>query len=192
MDFPELTTPQERYDRGFQRGYLAGYAEGARQAQAERAAELASHKAAWAATQARASSLVSQLSSAANEYLARWGGRDLALTEELMAAAFSVAESVVGCELRARPDRALEVARAALASLPPGPVIVRVHPEDEEFMRDATGLRSGQKGTEVLTDASVGRGGCVISCGGTTVDARVAEALARAKAAFCGAEEDQR
>ena len=56
----ELTTPQERYDHGFQKGYMAGYAEGARQAQAENAGELASHKAAYAATQALASALVSQ------------------------------------------------------------------------------------------------------------------------------------
>ena len=145
MMLPELTTPQERYDRGFQRGYMAGYAEGARQAQAEGAAELAS-QAAWAATQARASALVSQLASATDEYLARWGGRDLAMTEELMAAAFSLAEAVVGCELRARPDRALEVARATLASLPAGPVVVRVHPDDEVFMRDASSWRGNDKG----------------------------------------------
>ncbi len=93
----ELTTPQERYDHGFQKGYMAGYAEGARQAQAENASELASHKAAWAATQARASVLVSQLASATDEYLARWHGRDIALTEDLIAAAFELAEAVVAC-----------------------------------------------------------------------------------------------
>ncbi len=117
----ELTSAQERYDHGFQKGYMAGYTEGARQAQAENAADLASHKAVWASAQARASALVSQLSSAAEEYLARWGARDVALSEDLVGAAFELAEAVVACELRTRPDRALQVAKAVLADLPVGP-----------------------------------------------------------------------
>ncbi len=181
----ELTTPQERYDHGFQRGYMAGYAEGARQAQAENASELASHKAAYAATQARASALVSQLASATDGYLARWSGRDIALTEELLAAAFALAEAVVACELRTRPDRPVEVAKAALASLPTGPVVARVHPDDAAFMREALGPASTGAAVSIVADPAVGPGGCTVTCAGTTVDARVTEALSRARAAFC-------
>jgi flagellar assembly protein FliH len=181
----ELTTAQERYDHGFQKGYMAGYAQGVRQAHAENAAELASHKAAWAAAQARASALISQLASATEQYLARWGARDIALTEELVAAAFELAEAVVACELRTRPERPLEVAKTVLAALPTGPVVARVHPDDEAFMRDAMSLGNNAPAVTVVADPTIGRGGCVITCGGTTVDARVAEALRRARAAFC-------
>ena len=181
----ELTSAQERYDHGFQKGYMAGYTEGARQAQAENAADLASHKAVWASAQARASALVSQLSSAAEEYLARWGARYVALSEDSVGAAFELAEAVVACELRTRPDRALQVAKAVLADLPVGLVVVRVHPDDEAFMREAMALGGTVSGVTLVADAAVGTGGCVVSCGGTTVDARVAEALRRAREAFC-------
>ncbi|MGA3220702.1 MAG: FliH/SctL family protein [Acidimicrobiales bacterium] len=181
----ELTSAQERYDHGFQKGYMAGYAEGARQAQAEKAGELAAHKAVWAAAQARVSALVRQLASATDEYMARCGARDVALTEQLMAAAFELAEAVVACELRTRPDRPLQVAKAVLASLPTGPVGVRVHPDDEAFMRDALALGSTAAAVTIVTDPAVGPGGCAVMCAGTTVDARVAEALRRARAAFC-------
>jgi flagellar assembly protein FliH len=180
----ELTSAQERYDHGFQKGYMAGYAEGARQAQAENAAELAAHKAAWAATQARASTLVGRLASAVDEYLARWGARDVALTEQLTGAVFELAEAVVACELRTRPDRAAQVARAVLADLPTGPVVARVHPDDEAFMGEAL-ARGATSGVAIVADPSVGPGGCVVSCSGTTVDARVSEALRRARDAFC-------
>ena len=79
---------------------MAGYAEGARQAQAERAADLASQKATWAAATARAGAMVSQLASATEEYLAHFGPRDGVLTEQLIRAAFELAEAVVTCELR--------------------------------------------------------------------------------------------
>ncbi len=180
----ELTSAQERYDHGFQKGYMAGYAEGARQAQAETAADLAAHQAVRAAAQARAGALVSQLARAADEYLARWGTRDVALTEQLTGAAFELAEAIVACELRLRPDRPLQVARAVLADLPTGPVVARVHPDDEAFIRDAL-AREGTAGVSIVIDPAVGPGGCVVSCRGTTVDARVAEALRRAREAFC-------
>ena len=177
----ELTSAQERYDHGFQKGYMAGYAEGARQAQAEKAGELAAHKAVWAAAQGRVSALVRQLDGATAEYMARWSARDVALTEQLMAAAFELAEAVVACELRTRSDRPLQVAKAALAALPTGPVVVRVHPDDEVFMREALAVGNTAAGATIVTDPAVGPGGCVVNCGGTTVDARVAEALRRAR-----------
>jgi len=180
----ELTSAQERYDHGFQKGYMAGYAEGARQAQAEKAGELAAHKAVWAAAQARVSALVRQLASATDEYMARCGARDVALTEQLMAAAFELAEAVVACELRTRPDRPLQVAKAVLAALPTGPVVARVHPDDEAFMREALALGTAA-GVTIVADPAIGPGDCVVTCASTTVDARVSEALRRARAVFC-------
>jgi flagellar biosynthesis/type III secretory pathway protein FliH len=102
-----------------------------------------------------------------------------------MGAAFELAEAVVACELRTRPDRALQVAKAVLADLPTGPVVVRVHPTDEAFMRDAMALGRPVPAATIVTDAAVEPGGCVVTCGGNTIDARVAEALRRAREAFC-------
>ena len=184
---PELSTPQERYDNGFKRGYMAGYTEGALQAQAERAAELAAHKAAWASTQAHASALLSQLASATEEYLARFGGRDMAMSDQLMAAAFELAEAVIGHELRTGPAHAAEVARSVLESLPVGPACVRVNPGDEKFVRDASAsLGRGGQAVEVLPDPEVGPGGCIVTSGAKFVDARVEQALARAREVFLG------
>jgi flagellar assembly protein FliH len=183
---PELSSPQERYDHGFKRGYLAGYAEGARQAQAERAADLATQKATWAATLARASALVGQLASATDEYIDRFNARDSALTEQLIAAAFELAEAVVGCELRTRPEQAVEIARSLLANLPAGPAVVRVNPGDEELMNEAAStLGDSHYGVRVVADPSVGPGGCIVTSAAKTVDARIEEALARAGAVFC-------
>jgi len=189
---PELNSPQERYDHGYKRGYLAGYAEGARQAQAERAADLATQKNAWTATQARASALLGQLGSAAEQYVAQYGPREAAMTEEVIAAAFELAATVVGSELRSRPDRAVEVAKALLADLPTGPAIVRINPADEAMMAEAaTALAATRRDSLfVRADPAVGLGGCIVTSGATTVDARVEQALLRARAAFCEPNED--
>src|ERR1700678_1085308 len=189
---PELNSPQERYDHGYKRGYLARYAEGARQAQAERAADLAAQKNAGSANQARAGALLAQLATATEQYVARFGPREAAMTEEVIQAAFELAAAVVGSELRTRPDRAVEVAKALLADLPMGPAIVRVNPADEAMMTEAAAAISATRrdGLVVRADAAVGPGGCIVTSGATTVDARIEEALLRARAAFCEPNED--
>lgn len=186
MLLPELTSPQERYDNGFKRGYMAGYTEGARQAEAERAADLATQKANWAATQARASALVSKLGAGTEEYLANFAARDGALTEQLISAAFELAAAVVNCEVRCRPDLALDVARNVLASLPTGPAVIRVNPVDAPLFSPTAGLNA----VTVVADPAVGAGGCTVTSGAKTVDARIEHALARAREAFCRAGPD--
>lgn len=188
---PELTTPQERYDHGYKRGYMAGYAEGVRQAQAEHAAELAAQKAASAASQSRAAALLSKLSTATEQYLAVYGPREAQLTDEVVLAAFELAEAVVDCELRTRPERAVEVAHRALMGLPTGPAIVRAHPDDVPFFQQAShSLGNGAQKVAIVADPSVGVGGCIITSGATTVDARLTVALAKARQAFLADDED--
>ncbi|HTW09113.1 MAG TPA: FliH/SctL family protein [Acidimicrobiales bacterium] len=182
---PELSSPQERYDHGFKRGYLAGYAEGARQANVERAADLATQKANWAMNIARLSAVAGQLAKATEEYVERFGARDGLLTEQLIAAAFEIAEAVVQGEIRSRPELAVQVARSVLAELPAGPAIVRVNPTDEQVMRDAVQSAGDSRyGIEVVTDPNVGPGGCIVMSDALTVDARIEHALARAARAF--------
>ncbi|HET9058753.1 MAG TPA: FliH/SctL family protein [Acidimicrobiales bacterium] len=182
---PELTTPQERYDHGFRRGYMAGYAEGARQAQAERAADLAAHKAAWASAQAHAGALVSQLASAVDEYKARYGQRDLTLTTSLLDAAFRVAEAIVGHEVATNPAGLVQRVADLLGQLPAGPAVVRVNPQDKQFMTDAISLLHAPPASlEVVADPSVGPGGCVATSGATLVEARVEVSLELARRAF--------
>lgn len=194
---PELTTLQERFDHGYEKGFMAGYAEGARQAQAERAADLATHKAAYAATQARATNLLDRLEAEMDGQLARLRRESAELTDELVEIAFQLAEAVLGAELRLRPERALEAARQALASLPLGPAVVRVNPEDEPLFTSGPSplaTTPGGQGVSVAGDPKVERGGCVVSAGAATVDARVSTALARAREAFarCSPEDTTR
>lgn len=184
---PELSTPQERYDYGWKRGYMAGYAEGARAAEAERAADLVAQKTAWANKEARMSALVSSLADATEGYLGSFGGRDLALTERLLSAAFQLAEAVVGCEIRTRPALALDIARAALADMPTGPAVVRVNPGEKEVVEEAAAaLGPAWRHVTIKADETVSPGGCTVSSGATTADARIEEALSRARAALLG------
>ena len=183
--FPELSTPQERYDHGYKRGYMAGYAEGVRQAQAEMAAEVAAAKAARAAQEARAADLLAKLGSATQQYLQVYGPQEVGLTETAIATAFSLAEAIVARELQARPDRALAVARQALAGLPTGPAIVRAHPDDAGLLEGAANLGNAAQNVTVIADPAMARGGCLVTSGATTVDARLPQALARAREAFC-------
>ncbi len=69
---------------------------------------------------------------------------------------------------------------------------MRVNPADEEMMAEAaTALATTRRdGLVVRADPAVGPGGCVVTSGATTVDARVEEALLRARAAFCDPNED--
>jgi flagellar assembly protein FliH len=187
---PELTTPQERFDHGYKRGYMAGYAEGARQAQAERAADLAAHKSACASAQSRAASLLALLANAAQDYLKAYGPREAEVTAEVVEAAFGLAEAVVGYELRTRPQRAVEIARRVLATLPIGPAIVRAHPEDTDFFEGAAqSLGNAAQKVTVVADAAVGPGGVVVTSGATTVDARLTLALARAREVLLAGDE---
>lgn len=188
---PELTTPQERFDHGYKRGYMAGYAEGARQAKAERAAELESQKAERAACQAQGAGLLSQLATATEKYLQVYGPREAQLSDELVRTAFDVAEAIVAREMTIRPDRALEMARSVLAGLPTGPAMVRVNPLDEPLLADAAAtLGNGAQKVTVVADPAVSRGGCTVTSGATKVDARLMEALARAREAFCAPDDD--
>ena len=183
---PELTTPQERYDHGYQRGYTAGYAEGARQAHAELAADLATHKAAWAAEEARASALLARLATAADHYVDVYGPREAELTDAAVRTAFELAEAIIGRELSLRPDRAIEMARQVLRTLPTGPAIVRVNPDDVSLL-EAAGptLGNGAQQVTLVADPAVGAGGCIVSSGATSVDARLGVALEAARQAFC-------
>jgi flagellar assembly protein FliH len=191
---PELTTLQERYDRGYEKGYMAGYAEGARQAQVERAADLASHKAAYAAIQARATTLLDHIAAETAKELARLEGESVVVTSELVEMAFQLAEAVLGAELQLRPRRALEAAAEALRRLPLGPALVRVHPDDEALLRAEPGaLPSFRAGGEVtvLADPEVERGSCIVTSGATTLDTRVSQAMARARQAFYRLSEEE-
>jgi len=187
---PELTTPQERFDHGYKRGYMAGYAEGARQAKAERAAELESQKADRAASQAQGAALLSQLATATDKYLQVYGPREAQFSDELVGTAFELAEAIVAREMTIRPDRALAMARAVLGELPTGPAMVRVNPLDEPLLTEAVAtLGNGAQKVTVVADPAIGRGGCTVTSGATKVDARLPEALARAREAFCTADE---
>ncbi|MGC8625991.1 MAG: FliH/SctL family protein [Acidimicrobiales bacterium] len=184
---PELTTLQERYDRGYEKGYMAGYAEGARRAEAERAADLANHKAAYAAIQARATTFLDRAVAAIAKELTRLENESVVVTDELVEMAFQLAEAVLGAELKLRPQRALEAAADALRRLPLGPALVRVHPDDEALLRASpSALPSIRAGGEVtvLADPEVERGSCIVTSGATTLDARVSQAMARARQVF--------
>jgi flagellar biosynthesis/type III secretory pathway protein FliH len=97
------------------------------------------------------------------------------LERSVVAIALTATRRLVGEELDAKPERVREVAREALAKVHRATRLrLRVNPDDA---RAVAGLRA-----EVVEDASIARGGCVVESELGDVDARLEvrlEALAR-------------
>jgi flagellar assembly protein FliH len=123
--------------------------------------------------------------------VADWHRRTTPVLDELadlvVDAALDLAEATIGRELAAvaRPETARLALRRALAPLTPGaPVVVRMNPQDLQTI-DSTTAHEGHL-VQLVADASLAVGDAVAEQDGATVDARVASALARARAVARG------
>ncbi len=104
------------------------------------------------------------------------------LDEETLDLSLAIARAVVKHEVTLAPETALAVARAALDELSAGSVVtIRVHPDDDTTLRTGAshlGLPAATQ-VDVVADASIARGGCVIESGAGRVDATFDTQLAR-------------
>ena len=192
-------------------GYAAGWAEGRRAAAEQAAAELARLRAEDARLRQTARSRADAAIAAAVQ---DWTERTTPVLDDLadlvVDATLALAEAVVGRELGAvvAPERARLALRRALAPLAPGARIrLRMNPddlaalEDTDDSQDGAGtdgprVPSGANGAlaeifegrlvELVADAGLRSGDAVAEQDGATVDARVASALARARAVAQG------
>ncbi len=170
---------------GFDAGWLDGRQQGV---EAERAIR-----------EQHAQDLVARRTEAAREMDRTIAALDLAAahvsasTAEIMArveqlvvdAAMDLAEAVVGHSVRTDPDRGLNAVRRAFTLVPAESEQVRVavHPDDLAVLNDvAPGMVPAS--VTLVADASLAPGDAIAIAGATTVDARIAGALARVREAL--------
>ncbi|MEW1955609.1 FliH/SctL family protein [Terrabacter sp. NPDC080008] len=170
---------------GWTRGHAAGYAAGLRRAAEELAvcrAELtAEHAAVVAAERARGDRAVAALEAAARALEARTAPVLDGADREILAAALSIAEAVLGCELSDAPH----AARAALSrglSEPDADAVLRVRLNPEDFGLLADSVTASR--VELVADHGLARGDAVAVYPEGELDARIGSALARARSAL--------
>ncbi len=163
------------YAEGYERGRTEGHAEGLAQGKAEAGAEyrekLAEVDSSWAAAMA--------------EFLARRESLLIESRREVIELAIAIAERVVHLAIEidetAIEDQLREVLSLVAA---PATLIVRIHPDDEELVREVLPkLRAQFVGgihVRLQTDSTVSRGSCAVrTLGGSSIDATVETQLDR-------------
>lgn len=167
-------------------GYAVGWAQGRRAAEeaAQREALLAeAERAEYAARAAtELTCALRALSVAAQALEARAVAPAEALSAEIVAGAFELAQALLDRELTLATDPGLDAIRRALALAPENrPVTARLHPDDASVAR--SGLAAADLGRDVLivADPTIERGGAVVDCDATRVDAQLGPALDRVR-----------
>jgi flagellar assembly protein FliH len=156
---------------GYEDGYSSGYADGLAEARA-RTEDLA----------ARLAGLFPQLGEAASALYAREVTARVDIEDQVVAVAFEIAQAMVGHELIHTEERGRDVLARALAFAPEqGHVIARLHPDDLAAVTDAAHLAPGRS-LEVVPDAGLRPGDCVVEVAGCRIDARLDSTIERIRA----------
>jgi flagellar assembly protein FliH len=169
-------------------GYATGWAEGRREA--ELAAQVARDE---TAAQVRQEADIQALRIEQALVAVRLAAADLEqrmvpvvteLEDLIVGTAFALAEAVIGRELAAATEPGRDAVARALALAPNGrPVTVHLHPADHETV---TGGQSGPveidgRTVTLLAEPSLQPGDAVAECDATSIDARIAPAVARVR-----------
>lgn len=110
------------------------------------------------------------------------------LADETVSLALAIAESVIGRELATATDPGRDALVRALAMAPDrGPAVARFHPDDAERLGDVAAI-SGGRPIELIADAAVERGGCIVDVGPARIDGQLGAALERVRAELASAE----
>ncbi|MET4705663.1 FliH/SctL family protein [Frigoribacterium sp. UYMn621] len=191
MTFPALpaTPEQDRADADNRAaGHAAGYAAGLRAAGAElagqRAALDAEHRAALLHDAARTDRAIAVLAAAARALDSRLLPIVTDAQDAIAASALDLAETIIGVELADGEGSARAALTRALAVVDPAVITtVRMNPLDLGVLDDAVRAASGVSFT---ADASIARGDAIADLPLGYLDARIATAVARARAAMLG------
>lgn len=165
------------------RGYAAGFAEGRRAAAEEQARWLAGAEDARAAESAEAAEYVGVLTQALRSAAVELREATVPVLAEaesaLVEAAFELATAVVGTALADRVAAARAAVERVVAAADGGAVpVVRLNALDVEELR-AAGV--APEDVRLVADPSLARGDAIGELPGGWLDARVGEALARAR-----------
>jgi len=113
------------------------------------------------------------------------------MAQALAHAAMDLAGQVVRHELCVQPELVASVAREAVATLllSARHISVRVHPDDHALVLAGAGDELQRRGAQVVADARLSRGGCLVESDIGLIDARI-ENLWRRAAAALGSDAD--
>jgi flagellar assembly protein FliH len=109
-----------------------------------------------------------------------------AMSTALAQSAVALARQVVRSEITQRPEHVVQVAREAVEALllSARHVRVRVHPADMPLVSEGAGEHLHARGAQLIGDASIERGGCLVESDISVIDARIDSRWKRAAAAM--------
>lgn len=175
-------------EQAHREGYDAGYAAGieAARADAERdrrhAAELAAAE--TAQRQAELTRALHTLNTAAAQLDDARARAVETVSAELVTAAFSLAQRLLGRELELATNPGIDAVRRALLEAPvDGYVVLHLHPADAAALDglDALATVTGGREVRIAVDPSLERGDCIADVGATRIDARLSAAIERVR-----------
>jgi flagellar assembly protein FliH len=175
----DLVIDQSLVDQALEDGYRAGYDAGFQTGLAEAAEAGAERERARAAL---VQSTVAKLNDATEALVQREVTAMAAIELEVARAALSIAEELLGHELRHAPDRACDAIAHALQFAPrEGVVTAYLNPEELATVGDTDTVAPGRVLT-LVPDPSLAAGDCVVEVAGSRVDASIGGALERIRA----------
>lgn len=174
----ELVVDPQLVEDAVEEGYRMGYDAGLQAGLDDSATAIAEREAARAE---RVRAAVSALTSAAEDLRQREATARAHIEDQVVAAAFAIAEAIVGHELRHAEQRGRDALARALALTPDhGLVTARLNPEDLATVGETGALAPGRT-IELVGDASLAPGDCVIEVEACRIDARIGAALDRVR-----------
>jgi flagellar assembly protein FliH len=169
---PQLVDAAVR--EGYDEGYQAGY-------EHARGVALDEARSALDELHTRLTAVVSRLSQAADDVLARETTARHQIEHDIVTAAVAIAEELVGHELRHADERARDAIARALALAPDdGLVVARLNPDDAAAIGDPNDLAPG-RALQIVADAALAPGDAVVDVGACRIDARIDDALQRVR-----------
>jgi flagellar assembly protein FliH len=161
---PTAAQLERLHQQAHEEGYAAGHHEGSARAAAE--AE-------------RLQQIAAALGEAAQQF-------DQHIAEDLLALGLAISRQVLRQAIKLRPELILAVVNEVLGSLPLAHQRARLvlHPEDAALVRHSLGERFSHAGWEIVDNADMTRGGCLLEAAECEIDAtlerrwqRVVEAI---------------
>lgn len=115
---------------------------------------------------------------------------ETSIQEQLVTLAGAIAQQVVRRELRYQPDQIIAVIRETVVLLPGNARDVRIHlhPEDAALVRERLVEPGSRRAWTLVEDPVIARGGCRVTSGNSSIDARIESRIGAAISAALGDE----
>lgn len=174
----ELVVDPQLVEEAVEEGYRMGYDAGLQAGLADSSTTVAARE---RARDEQVRAAVATLTSAAEDLWRREATARAQIEDQVVAAAFAIAEAIVGHELRHAEQRGRNALARALALAPEhGLVTARLHPEDLPTAGEG-GALSPRRPVELVGDPTLAPGDCVVEVGACRIDARIGAALDRVR-----------